>query len=248
MIGLCIPPRNGELDAAYTAGVCARLSPPWWYDYHYGGIGHDGYVPMLFDGDVERLAECADMVFDAPHNMPERILLLNEPEQETQANMTPEQAITMLHRWWRRVPSWVVHSYVGGVNISVHHGRTPYEWLDAFVDLLGEHDFSAFRASQCQAKHPVREMQSISVKREGDYVILDLKANAFLHHMVRNIMGSLMVIGRNEQKIEWMHELLSGQDRKKAGMTASAAGLYLVNVEYPEQYGLPDSGWLPEFS
>ncbi len=112
--------------------------------------------------------------------------------------------------------------------------------------LLGEHDFSAFRASQCQAKHAVREMQSISVKRVADYIILDIKANAFLHHMVRNIMGSLMVIGRGEQEAKWMLELLQGQDRKCAGMTASSAGLYLVNVEYPSEHGLPDSGWLPD--
>jgi len=112
--------------------------------------------------------------------------------------------------------------------------------------LLGEHDFSAFRASQCQAKHAVREMQSISVKRVADYIILDIKANAFLHHMVRNIMGSLMVVGRGEQEAKWMLELLQGQDRKCAGMTASAAGLYLVNVEYPAEHGLPDSGWLPD--
>jgi tRNA pseudouridine38-40 synthase len=114
--------------------------------------------------------------------------------------------------------------------------------------LLGEHDFSAFRASQCQAKHPVRDMQKISVKREGDYVILDIKANAFLHHMVRNIMGSLMVIGRGEQPVAWMQDILQGRDRKRAGMTASAAGLYLVNVQYPQEYGLPESGWLPDIS
>ena len=113
--------------------------------------------------------------------------------------------------------------------------------------LLGEQDFSAFRASHCQANHPLREMQSISVKREADYIILDLKANAFLHHMVRNIMGSLMVIGRGEQPVSWLQEVLNGRDRKKAGMTASPAGLYLVNVEYPEKFGLPDSGWLPNF-
>ncbi len=113
--------------------------------------------------------------------------------------------------------------------------------------LLGEHDFSAFRSSKCQASHAIREMQSISVKREGEYVILDIKANAFLHHMVRNIMGTLMVIGRGEQPVEWMQQLLQGKDRKKAGMTASAAGLYMVNVEYPEELGLPVSGWLPSF-
>jgi len=114
--------------------------------------------------------------------------------------------------------------------------------------LLGKHDFSAFRSSKCQASHARREMQSISVKREGEYVILDIKANAFLHHMVRNIMGTLLVIGRGDQPVEWMQKILQDRDRKKAGMTASAAGLYMVNVEYPEKYGLPTSGWLPGFS
>ena len=135
-----------------------------------------------------------------------------------------------------------------------HNVSWSFEPLDAAVMndaaqlLIGEHDFSAFRSSQCQAKHAVREMQHISVIRTGDYIILDIKANAFLHHMVRNIMGSLMVIGRSEQKKQWMRELLQGRDRKNAGMTASAAGLYLVNVEYPEEFGLPESGWLPSFS
>ncbi len=136
--------------------------------------------------------------------------------------------------------------------IFQHNVAWSAEHLDADAmhaaaqSLLGEHDFSAFRASKCQANHPIRKMQSIRVKREADYVILDLQANAFLHHMVRNIMGSLMVIGRGEQPVSWLQELLLGQDRKKAGMTASPAGLYLVNVEYPTQYGLPDSGWLPD--
>ena len=114
--------------------------------------------------------------------------------------------------------------------------------------LLGEHDFSAFRSSRCQANHAIRVMQSISVKRKGDYLILDIDANAFLHHMVRNIVGTLMAIGRGEKPVEWMHKVLQGRDRKKAGMTASASGLYLVNVEYPKEYDLPDSGWLPTLS
>lgn len=135
-----------------------------------------------------------------------------------------------------------------------HNVSWSFEPLDATMMneaaqlLIGEHDFSAFRSSQCQARHAVREMQAISVKRETDYVILDIKANAFLHHMVRNIMGTLMVIGRGEQPVAWMQELLQAQDRKKAGMTAQAAGLYLINVEYPKEHGLPDSGWLPNIS
>ena len=132
-------------------------------------------------------------------------------------------------------------------------------WLYELVDenamntaaqhLLGEHDFSAFRSSRCQASHAIRVIQDISVKRMGDYVILDIKANAFLHHMVRNIMGTLLLIGRGEQAAEWMWDVLEGRDRKRAGMTASAAGLYLVNVEYPKKYSLPESsGWLPDIS
>jgi len=134
-----------------------------------------------------------------------------------------------------------------------HNVAWSFETLDANAMhqaaqyLLGEHDFSAFRASQCQARHAIRKVQKINVERKGDYVILDIEANAFLHHMVRNIMGTLMVIGRGEQAIEWMWEILQGRDRKRAGTTASAAGLYLVNVEYPAEYGLPHSGWLPVF-
>lgn len=123
-----------------------------------------------------------------------------------------------------------------------------YAMNQAAQHLLGEHDFSAFRSSRCQANHAVRVMQKISVTRQNDYLILDIKGNAFLHHMVRNIMGTLMVIGRGEQPVHWMRELLEGKDRKCAGMTASPVGLYLVNVEYPEEHGLPDSGWMPNIS
>ena len=120
--------------------------------------------------------------------------------------------------------------------------------LEASTALLGEHDFSAFRAAGCQAKTPIRTIESISVNRHLDFIFIDIKANAFLHHMVRNIMGTLMVIGRGEQPSAWMRDVLLAQDRKKAGMTAQAAGLYLINVEYPLEFGLPDSGWLPNIS
>lgn len=135
-----------------------------------------------------------------------------------------------------------------------HNVAWSYDALDANAMheaaqyLLGEHDFTAFRASRCQAAHAIRDVQEIRVRRKGDYVILDIRANAFLHHMVRNIMGSLMVIGRSEQAIEWMQEILLGRDRKRAGMTAPATGLYLVDVEYPKKYGLPVSGWLPSLA
>ncbi|MGQ0801678.1 MAG: tRNA pseudouridine(38-40) synthase TruA [Pseudomarimonas sp.] len=105
--------------------------------------------------------------------------------------------------------------------------------------LVGEHDFSAFRTSQCQAKHPLRHLHSIRVERAGDIVSVDVQANAFLHHMVRNIVGSLLVVGCGEREIDWIAELLRGRDRTRAGPTAQAAGLTFVGPLYPVAWQLP---------
>ncbi|WP_100642885.1 tRNA pseudouridine(38-40) synthase TruA [Alteromonas facilis] len=113
--------------------------------------------------------------------------------------------------------------------------------------LVGENDFSAFRAAHCQSKTPYRNLTSISVSRQGNYVILDVEANAFLHHMVRNITGSLLEIGCGEQNVEWMQYLLSSKDRTQAGATAKPHGLYLVHVTYPHSFGLPTKAMGPIF-
>lgn len=105
--------------------------------------------------------------------------------------------------------------------------------------LLGEHDFSAFRSSGCSANHPVREVQAVSVGRQADRVHLDITANGFLYHMVRNIAGSLMEVGLGERPVSWVGELLAGRDRTRAGVTAPPAGLYFTGVRYPEHFGLP---------
>lgn len=102
--------------------------------------------------------------------------------------------------------------------------------------LLGQHDFSAFRAAECQAKHPVRTLSDIAVQRVGDLVLVDVEANAFLHHMVRNMVGSLLVIGRGDAGIDWMAELLAARDRTRAAPTAEAQGLYLTRVRYAPPY------------
>lgn len=98
--------------------------------------------------------------------------------------------------------------------------------------LLGEHNFNAFRTAECQAKHPIRTIHEIFVKRQENFIVLTITANAFLHHMVRNIVGVLLPIGLNEKPIEWMHEVLHSNDRTQAGITAPAEGLYLCNVRY----------------
>ena len=105
--------------------------------------------------------------------------------------------------------------------------------------LLGEHDFSAFRAADCQARSPVKTMRRADVRRIGDMIVFDFEASAFLHHMVRNLVGSLVYVGQGKQPPEWMDDLLSSRDRTRAAPTFAADGLYLVGVRYEEHWGLP---------
>ncbi|MDZ4730547.1 MAG: tRNA pseudouridine(38-40) synthase TruA [Xanthomonadales bacterium] len=107
--------------------------------------------------------------------------------------------------------------------------------------LLGAHDFSAFRAAGCQATHAIREIQAISVRRQDNRILLDVTANGFLYHMVRNIAGNLMAIGSGEQKPGWMAQLLAGRDRTLAAATAAPEGLYFMGARYPEKYALPST-------
>lgn len=105
--------------------------------------------------------------------------------------------------------------------------------------LLGEHDFSAFRAAGCQAKTPWREVRSIEVARDGDWVTVTIRANAFLQHMVRNVVGLLVAIGAGDRPAEWATAVLESRDRREGGMTAPPQGLTLVEVEYPPRFNLP---------
>lgn len=110
---------------------------------------------------------------------------------------------------------------------------------DAAQVLCGEHDFSAFRTAACQAKHPIRDLQHISVRRDGEHLVIEVQANAFLHHMVRNIVGSLLMVGRRQRDAAWLGEVLRGRDRTVAGPTAPAAGLTFIGPRYPAFWGLP---------
>lgn len=105
--------------------------------------------------------------------------------------------------------------------------------------LCGRHDFSAFRAAGCQAKNPHKEIRRINIAQNGAWIWLDIVADGFLHHMVRNIAGTLMRIGEGKESVEWAGELLATRDRSRAGITAPAAGLYFVGVKYPPQFALP---------
>ena len=113
--------------------------------------------------------------------------------------------------------------------------------------LLGEQDFSAYRGSACQSTTPMRHVSEISVRRQWDFVTLDIQANAFLLHMVRNIAGVLMEIGEGRKPVAWAGEVLAGRDRRQGGVTALPNGLYLVKVFYPAAFNLPEVAASPGF-
>lgn len=118
---------------------------------------------------------------------------------------------------------------------------------EAAQSLLGEQDFSAFRAAGCQSRTPMRNVHHARVVQYGAYTVLDIQANAFLHHMVRNIAGSLRKVGNGQEQPDWIGRLLAGRDRCAAAATASPSGLYLIDVIYPALFQLPETVPGPNF-
>jgi tRNA pseudouridine38-40 synthase len=109
----------------------------------------------------------------------------------------------------------------------------------AAASLLGHHDFSAFRAAECQAKSPVKTLDRLDIAREDDMIRFDLHADAYLQHMVRNIVGALVWVGSGRQAAQWLRGLLESRDRTRAAPTFAAAGLYLTGIDYPVRWNLP---------
>ena len=119
----------------------------------------------------------------------------------------------------------------------IHQALDSDRMQEAALILKGTHDFSAYRAATCQSRNPVRTVYRLSVRRQDEFVFIDILANGFLHHMVRNIAGVLMTIGKGEQAIAWTQTVLESRDRESGGITAPASGLYLVKVQYDPGYG-----------
>lgn len=122
----------------------------------------------------------------------------------------------------------------------VHQALQADAMHQAAQALVGKHDFSAFRAAGCQASTPTREISSIAITRYGRWIRLEVTANAFLQHMVRNIAGSLVAVGYGDEPVEWLAEVLSSRDRKQAGIAAPPHGLTLVRVDYPAEFSIPE--------
>lgn len=109
----------------------------------------------------------------------------------------------------------------------------------AAVALPGTHDFTAFRAAECQAKSPVRELRRVDIRRQGDFLVFEFRGNAFLHHQVRNMVGALVWVGLGRRPPSWLAELLASRDRRQGAATFAPDGLYLSEVVYPSQWELP---------
>lgn len=120
-----------------------------------------------------------------------------------------------------------------------HRAMDEQRMQQAARHLVGEHDFNSYRAAACQAHSPMRTVHKLDVQRREDLIIIDLEANAFLHHMVRNIAGVLMAIGAGEQDVDWSREVLEARDRTQGGVTAPPHGLYFMGVDYPSEFGIP---------
>jgi tRNA pseudouridine38-40 synthase len=140
----------------------------------------------------------------------------------------------IMNRWVR--PAIGV-AYYGWCRDSLDAGRMH----EAAQLMQGRHDFSAFRSTGCSAQHAIREVTAIHVSRQEDRVIIDITANAFLYHMVRNIVGSLIPVGKGEKTSQWFADVFHGRDRAVAGVTAEPQGLYFMSVRYDMKYALPDS-------
>jgi tRNA pseudouridine38-40 synthase len=253
-----------EYDGSAFAG--------WQAQIHASGVQTPVEAAVSFVADAPTKVICAGRTdtgvhacmqvvhFDAGVNRDERAWVMG-------ANTNLPESISVL---WSREVSTEFHARFGALTRSYRYvilNRKPRPsllrertcWMREPLDaermhlaaqsLVGQHDFSSFRAAECQSPTPIRQLKSIQVTRVNEYVVIDVTANAFLHHMVRNIAGVLLAVGRGRQSVDWPGEVLQLRDRAQGGVTAPAAGLYLFAVRYPEQFAIPSgancSVWPP---
>jgi tRNA pseudouridine38-40 synthase len=134
---------------------------------------------------------------------------------------------------------WMRSALVGHSAAAVFKPLDVGSMNQAAAALIGEHDFSAFRAAECQSRSPVRRLTQLEVHREGEWVMIEATANAFLHHMMRNIAGLLIAVGKGDRPAAWASQVLASRDRTAGAATAPAEGLYLWRVRYPAAFALP---------
>ncbi len=204
---------------------------------------HASWQIIHFDSQVERSER--SWVLGTNANLPNDVGLLwaREVDDDFHARFSAQARRYRYVILNREVASALLH----GRTTWVHQALDVSRMQEGTRYLLGEHDFSSFRALACQAKSPLRTIYRLDIKRSGTFLYLDVEANAFLHHMVRNIAGVLLAVGRGVQNSQWVEDILDKRDRTQGGVTAPASGLYLVGVSYPEKYGIEPLGVVPEF-
>ncbi|AOU97486.1 tRNA pseudouridine(38-40) synthase TruA [Acidihalobacter yilgarnensis] len=195
--------------------------------------------------DAQVLRSLRSWVLGANANLPGEISV----QWASEVDETFHARFSALSRRYRYVilNRWVRPGLLRGKVTWQHAPLDLTPMREAASHLVGRHDFSSYRALACQAKSPIRTVHSIVLTREDDCLYLDIHANAFLHHMVRNIAGVLIAIGKGEQTADWSREILEYRDRTRGGVTAPGDGLYFVHAEYPDVYSLPQPSRPPRF-
>lgn len=163
------------------------------------------------------------------------VLWAHEVDAEFHARFSAQARSYSYYLYCRPVRSAVQHGKIGWFHQALDVGKM----RAAAQYLLGEHDFSAFRASACQAKSPVKTLTCFDIQEQGEFIRLDLTANAFLHHMVRNIVGCLVYVGKGKYPPQWLQQVLENRDRSQAAPTFAPDGLYLSRITYDAKWGLP---------
>tara|TARA_R110001592_G_scaffold138511_4_gene357626 strand:- start:6364 stop:7287 length:924 start_codon:yes stop_codon:yes gene_type:complete len=202
---------------------------------------HSSYQVVHFETSAKR--DLRSWVFGCNANLPKDISVFwaGEVDEDFHARFSASS---------RRYNYAIYNHPVRPSNFSTeltwcHHPLDARAMHEAAQYLVGKHDFTSFRAVGCQSKSPIRSLEFVNVRRYGNIVLLDIKGNAFLHHMVRNIAGVLMAIGSGKEQVSWCSDVLKARDRTQASVTASPYGLFLTQVDYPERFNIPKSSGAP---
>jgi len=188
--------------------------------------------------DTETVRSAHEWVFGSNANLPDdiRVIWHKNVTDDFHARFSAAARYYRYEILNRPVKSALHRNHV----TTIHQPLDEQRMQTAASALVGTHDFTSFRAQGCQAKSPVKQLHWINIKRYNDKVIIDVIASAFLHHMVRNIVGSLLPIGLAKKEPSWLADVLHAKDRKAAGATARPSGLYFKGVYYPKHFGLPN--------
>ncbi|HSO07969.1 MAG TPA: tRNA pseudouridine(38-40) synthase TruA [Pelomicrobium sp.] len=196
---------------------------------------HASMQVVHFDTDVNRPQSA--WVRGANAHLPDAVAILwaQEVGADFHARFSARERSYRYLLLNRPVRPAIASGRVGWLHLPLDSGRL----RAAAALLVGEHDFGAFRAAECQAKTAVRTVSRLTIERHGDLLVIDVWANAFLHHMVRNIVGSLVYVGKGRHPPHWIRDVLESRDRKLAAPTFAADGLYLSSVRYAPPHALP---------